>query len=80
MDTYKIRVGNLYVKHAFTLKSNEETIIKLTSEITKAEIIRDKDEAISKGKLCKRELGGYVRIDVVSEQVVSEVLIEEESK
>lgn len=78
MVNYKIRVGNLFVKIAFN--HEEETVIHLTSDISEAAAIRDKDEAILKGKLCKREFGNSVNVDVVSEQLVSEIVIEEETE
>lgn len=76
MAKYSVRVGSLFVKVAHDHYG--ETVIHLSSDISHSDRFDDKEVAIAKAKLCKCALGNQAQVDVVSTQVISEVLIEEE--
>lgn len=76
MSKYSIRIGGMFVKVAHDHYG--ETVVHLSSDIKRADRFDDKEVAITKAKLCKCALGSQVQVDVVSTQVISEVLIEEE--
>lgn len=76
MTKYSVRVGSLFVKVAHDHYG--ETVIHLSSDISHADQFDEKEVAITKAKLCKCALGSPAQVDVVSTQVISEVIIEEE--